>query len=111
MSSSEPRARPLALRSLRSRLGWTQQAMGATLMMGRGHYSSLETGQPKRYRYAPIGLCSTPAAYMRLTLVDALHDIVNANRQSEIIHPNSDLESTWRTILTLAHEIREANRD
>jgi len=89
-------------RSLRRRLGWTQEQMAIMLFFTRTHYSKVERGLvPFLGNYAG-------RAEARLVMLDALSDIVGAAKEAEIPNPNDSFEDAWRVTLNLSLEMREA---
>jgi len=96
--------KPLALRSLRKQLGWTQERMGALLCTTRTTYVHTEKGLSKSFAWG------TPTSMFRIALLDAIKDILEAGRGDEIPIPRRDdvevLEHCWLTILSIAQEVR-----
>lgn len=96
--------KPLAVKSLRVRLGWTQEQIGWLLIIHEKTYGKIEQG-----RKPSLGNVTAPVGCMRTVLLDALTDVVNAGRGGLIPRPGKDVESleeTWRTLLNLAAEVR-----
>lgn len=93
-----------SLRILREHLGWTQKEMAICIIYNRTYYAQLETGA----RSAEWTIIPTNIA--RTAILDALVEIVNAGREDEIDPPIesnvASLETTWRTIFNIAHEVR-----
>ena len=100
----ENQAKPLALRALRTRLGWTQEQMARVLMYTRESYCKVE-GAHRVLEHA------APRHEMRLYIISSLHDVVDAGEGNFIPNPLIDIEEAWRTILSMAHEIREGDTD
>ena len=94
--------KPLALRSIRSRLEWTQAEMATILGVSRSHYNGIECGREQVNNTHTI----------RKIILDNLVLVVQAGRADDLIAPDGDdvelLTLALTALFTVAQEVRDA---
>ena len=92
----------LALRSIRSRLEWTQAEMATILGVSRSHYNAFECGREQVKNTHTI----------RKIILDNLVLVVQAGRADDLIAPQGGDEElltlALTALFTVAQEVRDA---